>query len=555
MDHQIENILERKEDIPWSEFLDKMLFFTKNSVKDKPISGLIKEGLEVFLQFPNCKTVTLYSLDEISFDFEYSSSLPHLSRDYSEKLFDELSELGVIAETLESGQLRFWSTDSSSRRQKHFLIVPLIISAGVMGLVIIELYKKVENLEQLLISLSTLHAHQFANLLNNSKNVRKLQSIQSLLEQKIAIRTENIKRSQRELKLILDSVQTGIIIFNKESGEIVDANLIALEKLKMKKEEVLGTSRMNYCPSNKYKKYGNVEAITKSKNCESLLINGEGDKIPIIRTITTVRLGDRDFYLESFLDITERKKAELEILTAKDKAVKSERIKSDFLAQMSHEIRSPVNIILSFSSLIRAELEEQTTEDMVTCFDAIENGGRRLIRTIDLILNMSDMQNGTYDPKHEEINLPEMVLKPLIVEYSSMAKQRGLKLIYKNGIDDARVFADRYTAVQIFANLIDNAIKYTKHGIIEVILSKTTDSNVRVSVVDSGIGISADYLPHLFDAFSQEEEGYTRKFEGTGLGLSLVKKYCEVNKAQIDVKSKKNEGTTFNVTFPIPEFK
>ena len=101
---------------------------------------------------------------------------------------------------------------------------------------------------------------------------------------------------------------------------------------------------------------------------------------------------------------------------------------------------------------------------------------------------------------------------------------------------------------QIMANLIDNAIKYTASGEIGIKLYSINDKTA-IDISDTGIGISEKYLPQLFTKFSQEEQGYTRKFEGTGLGLSLVKKYCEINRCDISVKSKKGEGTIFTILF------
>ncbi|KAB2844147.1 MAG: hypothetical protein F9K45_05225, partial [Melioribacteraceae bacterium] len=114
--------------------------------------------------------------------------------------------------------------------------------------------------------------------------------------------------------------------------------------------------------------------------------------------------------------------------------------------------------------------------------------------------------------------------------------------------EDPVVKVDGYTMSQIMANLVDNAIKYTAAGKIELKLH-SVNNKPAISISDTGIGISEKYIPKLFTKFSQEEQGYTRKFEGTGLGLSLVKKYCEINNCEISVKSKKGEGTTFTLQF------
>ena len=260
--------------------------------------------------------------------------------------------------------------------------------------------------------------------------------------------------------------------------------------------------------------------------------------------------GDRVKILGATRDITELTRYQDELIKAKDDAELSDRLKSDFLAQMSHEIRSPVNIILSFTSLIREEVNHNASEDMEMCFNAIDNGGRRLIRTIDLILNVADIQSGKLEVHLEKTYLAKDIIENLILEFSSAARSKGLKINFVNEAGEKALMLDRYTVTQIFANLIDNAIKYTKQGRIEIKLQEE-NNYIMVSVKDTGIGITEDYIPHLFDPFSQEEQGYARRFEGTGLGLSLVKKYCDVNNAGIEVESEKGEGTTFIVKFPM----
>ena len=247
-------------------------------------------------------------------------------------------------------------------------------------------------------------------------------------------------------------------------------------------------------------------------------------------------------------DITEIKNYQKELIEAKERAERSDKLKSDFLAQMSHEIRSPVNIILSFASLLKEELNGNINEDINTCFNSIDSGGRRLIRTIDLILNTADLQSGKYEPFMEETDLEKDIVKNLIMEFMSAANAKGLEIRFINNLECRRIKTDRYTVTQIFANLIDNAIKYTKQGSIIIELFESGDE-ISASVSDTGIGISEEYLPRLFDPFSQEEQGYARRFEGTGLGLSLVKKYCDLNNARIKVDSIKGKGTTFTIVF------
>jgi len=215
---------------------------------------------------------------------------------------------------------------------------------------------------------------------------------------------------------------------------------------------------------------------------------------------------------------------------------------------MSHEIRTPVSTILNYTTLIEEALIDKIVDhDLKNAFASIESGGRRLIRTIDMILNMSQFQSGTFRPLFEYFDLNE-ILKQVTSELSRQAEIKNILLQYNSADKKYIIQADHISVTQIFINLIDNAIKYTHHGTVTVRLEES-ENHYCVTVKDTGIGMSKEYLQNIFTPFSQEETGYTRKFEGTGLGLALVKKYVEVNNATIKVDSVKDTGTTFSILF------
>lgn len=249
-------------------------------------------------------------------------------------------------------------------------------------------------------------------------------------------------------------------------------------------------------------------------------------------------------------DITERILAEKELTKAKEKAEESDKLKTEFLAQVSHEIRSPLNIILGLLSLIKDENKELIGDKSYKDFEGINNAAKRIIRTIDLILNMSQMQIGSYEGKIVLFDLMDEVIENIYLEYYRLASEKGLQLNILKNNTDSKIMGDRHSVYQIFVNLIDNAIKYTNSGEINLDMYRDEEKNLVVRVSDTGIGISEEYFPMLFQPFSQEQQGYTRHYEGNGLGLALVKNYCNFNKAQIEVKSKKGEGSTFIIIFP-----
>jgi len=253
-------------------------------------------------------------------------------------------------------------------------------------------------------------------------------------------------------------------------------------------------------------------------------------------------------FVNQVIDISERKIVEKELIKAKDKAEESDRLKSAFLAQMSHEIRTPLNVILNVTPIIADELAIQKDEELNILLDSMNSAGKRLQRTIDLILNMSSIQSGNYEGDFQIVD-PVNKLGKLVEEFKPICGEKGLGLIFESSVDDAAITVDVYTFTQIFENLINNAIKYTPKGNISINIYDDGAERISIAIKDTGIGISEEYLEKIFTPFSQEDVGQRREFEGNGLGLALVHKYVELNNGEIKIESVKGEGSTFTVIF------
>ena len=245
-------------------------------------------------------------------------------------------------------------------------------------------------------------------------------------------------------------------------------------------------------------------------------------------------------------DFTERKQIETELVTAKKDAENSNRLKTEFLAQMSHEIRTPLNIVVNYSHLLADEFteSERESESIKSAISAINNASDRIVRTVDLVLNMSEIQLGIYKSDEKEFDLFNDILKKLFQFYKEKADEKGLEFTFENKTSDSKIVADEYSVEEIFSNILDNAVKFTVSGGIHTEISETRTGEILVKITDTGIGIGQDYQKSLFEPFTQELQGYSRKFEGNGLGLSVVKKFCDLNEAEIELESEKEEGST-----------
>ena len=248
-------------------------------------------------------------------------------------------------------------------------------------------------------------------------------------------------------------------------------------------------------------------------------------------------------------DITDKKKMLDEIIESRKRAENADKMKSIFLGQMSHEIRTPINAITSMTSLIKSDFELDADDDLKGSFEIIERAGNRIIRTVDLLINLSEIQAGTYEIVPTRVNILGDILGIIVAENKKLARKKNIELLLTSSTNDTETISDAYTVNQIFIQLIENAVKYTEKGSVKISLSKNETGNLVVEIKDTGIGISEDFLPQIFEPFKQEEMGYTRKFEGNGIGLALVKTYGELNNAKIEVESKKGVGSTFRVIF------
>lgn len=358
---------------------------------------------------------------------------------------------------------------------------------------------------------------------------------------------EKLENSEKYFRYLFHHNPLPMWIYDLQTYKFLDVNDAAVSKYGYSRIEFLSKTLYDIRPTEEFEKLNEDLKKDRSSHSES----GEwkhklksGKVIDVLIISHEIEFEDKSAVLVVSLDITDRKKAEHALIEAKEKAEASEKLKTEFLAQMSHEIRTPVNVILSFSSLIKEAIYSKIEDDLKEGFTAIDHAGFRLIRTIDSILNMAQITSGAFDFRPEKLDLHSDILYPLSIEFSSLAKSKNLDFVFENNCDKRRIIGDKYSLSQTFANLIDNAIKYTEKGYVKVTI-ECDEKFVWVYIEDSGIGMSEDYLSRLFTPFSQEETGYSRRYEGTGLGLALVKNYCILNDAEIEVRSEKNKGTTF----------
>lgn len=298
------------------------------------------------------------------------------------------------------------------------------------------------------------------------------------------------------------------------------------------------------------KAFTNACKLGKAYNLELPFVTAKGNKrwIHVIGKAETENNNVTRVY-GAFQDISFRKKSEAELIKSKEKAEEADQLKSAFLLNVSHEVRTPMNGILGFTSLLREP--KLTNEDRQKYIDIIENSSKRLLNTVNDLINISKIDTEQVELMKEEFSVKKEI-ESIYYHFVDQAAQKKLELIIdpsdfsKLGI----IKTDRTKFSFIFSSLIDNAIKFTEKGEIIIGCFKNSD-RLKFFVKDTGIGISEDMHHKIFKNFFQVERGYTRNYEGSGLGLSISKAYVQMFGGEIWVDSKNGKGSAFYFTIPI----
>lgn len=365
---------------------------------------------------------------------------------------------------------------------------------------------------------------------------------------------ELLMLSEERHRAVVESANDAIISINS-SGDVIAWNLSAQVMFGYFIDEVNETSLQRIIPERFRKDHiRGLDRVTAGggsnvigQTVELVGLHKDGTEFPIEFSLTSWESAGEMFFTAIIRDITIKKQDQINLENALEEAKQGTKIKSLFLANISHEIRTPLNSIIGYSDLLREELEDHVGTDEKEFFDVIDRSGKRLIRTVHEILDMSQMDTQSYNLNITEFDLCDIV-QQAIIELTPNMKEKKLTAEFYSEIEDPMLAADEYCITQAISNLIDNAIKYTETGGLTIWIDGDKESIILV-IKDTGIGISKAFQKQLFEIFSQESAGYSRKYEGLGLGLALTKRYLEVNNATINIDSIKGAGTKVTLTF------
>lgn len=342
--------------------------------------------------------------------------------------------------------------------------------------------------------------------------------------------------------IIISDAQNRIIDFNERFVEMYHINLNQNDILKLNDilTETLQTHWLDYVKTIKSNNGLIFETTHKKLN---------GDIFNVQVSAKFIEIDGNEYLIQFIRDFEERKRIENELIAAKQKAEESDKLKSNFLSMMSHEVRTPINIILGAVDILKNSLTDEILKQTEHLFDMIMRNGKRLLTLISDIIDISRIESNELKLEFI-IRNAESLIVDVISEYDQIANNKGLQIITNFQATNPYLRIDEVRFVQIINNLISNAIKFTSQGGI-TISTKNVDESLQISVKDTGIGIPKSALKEIFGLFRQAHEGFSRNFEGAGLGLTITQKLTKMMGGEIFVDSEENVGSTFTVVFPV----
>jgi adenylate cyclase len=251
----------------------------------------------------------------------------------------------------------------------------------------------------------------------------------------------------------------------------------------------------------------------------------------------------------TYFDLTELKRVEAELRTAKEQAEGANRHKSEFLANMSHELRTPLNAVLGYTELIRDGIYGDVPQKIREVIERVQHNGRHLLGLINDVLDLSKIEAGQLTLTQADYALRKLVLD-VVGATEALATEKGLAVEVDVPPDLPLGHGDERRITQVLMNLVSNAIKFTDAGRISV-RAKVDDGSLMVGVADTGVGIAPEDQDRVFGEFQQVDSSSTRKKGGTGLGLAIARRIVELHGGRVWVESSPGQGSTFWFTLPL----
>ena len=363
-------------------------------------------------------------------------------------------------------------------------------------------------------------------------------------------REEELKQRDAEKNLILDNTQT-LMCTHDIHGNLLSVNKAGVSMTGYESNEIIGRNLKDILSADVKPMFDDYLNILLNEGFASgtmkIITKAGSERIWAYKNVLYTDEFGKSFVIGSSIDVTNRAKAEQELLEAKEKAEKASMAKAEFLSTMSHEIRTPMNAVIGVTHLL---LDDDPKPNQIDNLQTLKFSAENLLSLINDILDFSKIESGKIEFDSTEFHIDELI-NSIRQSHKLEATEKNISLKYSKDDELPNVLiGDPTRLFQILNNLVSNAIKFTEEGSVkldvEVMEKKPESVRLLFTVEDTGIGIAKENLSRIFENFSQEQSDTTRKYGGSGLGLTIIKNLLELQGSDIHVESKKGEGSKFS---------
>jgi two-component system sensor histidine kinase EvgS len=402
---------------------------------------------------------------------------------------------------------------------------------------------------------------QLANALNRmAEDLQNITVSRDTLSDEIRERIriqDELKESEERYRSMYKRTPVMLHSLNTE-GRLVSVSDYWLEVFGYEREEVLGRKVSEFFTEESicyFKEIGFPkflkDGFVKDIAYQFVRKNGEVFDTLLSSVFEKDKHGNPIYSLSVIIDITERRRAEQEIIKAKEAAEAANRAKSEFLANMSHEIRTPMNAIMGFTELLSSLVKDERQKNYI---QTIHSSGKNLLTLINDILDLSKIEAGKLDIKYEPLDIHHL-FGEIRQFFALKISEKNLDFITEVSEDIPKsLLLDEVRTRQVLFNLIGNALKFTEKGYVKIKAQRAAQRcddrgrlDLIISVEDTGIGIAPDVRTKIFETFTQQEGKSTRKYSGTGLGLTISKRLTEMMNGEISLRSEQGKGSIFEI--------